>query len=208
MTIGAATRTPRLPARPPLVVVGASAGGPAALAELLKGLSARFSAAVVIVQHVDDRFVEGLALWLAEQSGLPVRLALEGDRPEAGVVLLAGPGGHLIVRPDGRLGYVSEPRHHAYRPSVDVLFQSACDHWPARVAGIVLTGMGADGAAGLKALRLKGALTIAQDQATSAVYGMPKAAAVAGAAVDILPLNRIAPRLIAVFPNIAEGDVQ
>jgi two-component system response regulator WspF len=206
--IGAGKQTPRLSTRPPLVVIGASAGGPGALAELLKGLPAGFSAAIVIVQHLDERFIEGLAHWLAEQSGRPVRLAREGERPEVGVALLAGSGEHLTIRADGRLGYVSEPRDHAYRPSVDVFFQSACDNWPAKVAGVLLTGMGADGAAGLKALRLKGGLTIAQDQATSAVYGMPKAAAAAGAAVDILPLNRIAARLVEAFPNMAEGGVQ
>ena len=85
------------------------------------------------------------------------------------------------------------------RPSVDVLFQSVCRHWPGGVVGVLLTGMGRDGAIGLKALRNQGHHTIAQDKATSAVYGMPKAAAALGAAVDILPLERIAPRLLHLF---------
>ena len=206
MTIGGAKNASRAALRPPLVVIGASAGGPAALAVLLKGLPTGFPAAVVIVQHVDERFIDGLTLWLAGQSGLPVRLAREGDRPAVGAPLLAGAAGHLAMRADGRLGYVSEPRNHPYRPSVDVLFNSVNERWPGKVVGVLLTGMGADGAHGLRALRLKGRHTIAQDQATSAVYGMPKAAAIAEAAVDILPLNRIASRLAEVFSITMTGD--
>jgi two-component system response regulator WspF len=206
MKIGAASKMSSAGARPPLVVIGASAGGPAALAVLLKGLPANFPAAIVIVQHVDERFVDGLASWLGEQCSLPVRLAQEGERPEVGTVLVAGHGGHLTIRTDGRLAYVSEPRTVAFCPSIDVFFQSVCERWPGSAVGVLLTGMGADGALGLKALRLKGLHTIAQDQATSAVYGMPKAAAAAQAAVDILPLDRIAPRLARVFPMVATGD--
>ncbi|MDB5459119.1 MAG: cheB2 [Caulobacteraceae bacterium] len=206
MRIEAAKAASRPPSRPPLVVIGASAGGPAALAVLLKGLPVGFPAAVVIVQHVDERFIEGLAQWLAEQSNLPVRLAREGERLEVGTVLLAGAGGHLTMRADGRLGYDHEPRAHAYCPSIDVFFHSVCERWSGRAVGVLLTGMGADGALGLKALRLKGNHTIAQDRATSAVYGMPKAAAAAEAAVDILPLDRIAARLARAFPVMATGD--
>ena len=205
MTVATANRVGTAPLRPPLVVIGASAGGPAALAALLKGLPPAFPAAIVIVQHVDKRFTEGMAQWLTGQSSLPVRLAREGDRPEVGTALLAAGDGHLVMRVDGRLGYVCEPRDHAFRPSVDVFFHSVCEQWPGSVVGVLLTGMGADGASGLKALRLKGRHTIAQDQATSAVYGMPKAAAIAGAAVDILPLNRIADRLTAVFRETTKG---
>ena len=193
-------------AGPPLVVIGASAGGPAALALLLKGLPAKFPAAIVVVQHIDARFVDGLANWLGEQCSLPVRLAREGDRPEVGTVLLAGHGGHLILRADGRLAYVSEPRNHAFCPSIDIFFQSVCEGWSGATSGVLLTGMGADGALGLKALRLKGRHTIAQDRATSAVYGMPKAAAAVGAAIDILPLDRIAARLVRALPATATGD--
>jgi len=207
MRLNVASKAPGPGARPaPLVVVGASAGGPAALAVLLKGLPAKFPAAIVIVQHVDERFVDGLASWLGEQSGLPVRLAQEGERPEVGTALVAGHGGHLTMGADGRLAYASEPRSLAFCPSIDVFFQSVCEQWTGKAVGVLLTGMGADGAQGLKALRLKGLHTIAQDQATSAVYGMPKAAAAAQAAVDILPLDRIAARLARAFPMVATGD--
>jgi two-component system, chemotaxis family, response regulator WspF len=191
-----------------LVAIGASAGGPAALAMLLEGLPRSFPAALVIIQHVDERFVSGLAEWLRRHSALPVRLAEEGDRPLPGTVLLAGTGDHLTLKAADRLGYTAEPRDYAYRPSVDVFFQSVGTLWPGKAIGVLLTGMGADGALGLKALRAKGHYTIAQDQASSAVYGMPKAAAAAKAAVDILPLQRIAPKIVdALAPPVEKGVI-
>jgi two-component system response regulator WspF len=111
-------------------------------------------------------------------------------------VLVAGTNDHLRFKSRDRLGYTADPRDEIYRPSVDAFFASVCEHWPHEVIGVLLTGMGRDGAQGLKALRNKGHYTIAQDSLTSAVYGMPKAAAALGAAVDILPLDRIAPRLL------------
>jgi chemotaxis response regulator CheB len=182
-----------------LLVIGASAGGPAALAQLLSGLPRNFPAATVIVQHVDEQFATGMADWLAQQSGLVVRPAKEGDSPVAGTVLLAATNDHIVLKAPTRLGYVADPIDYAYRPSVDVFFHSICRFWPGEAVGVLLTGMGRDGAVGLKALRDKGFPTIAQDKATSAVYGMPKAAAALGAAAEILALDRIAPRLAAIF---------
>jgi two-component system, chemotaxis family, response regulator WspF len=193
--------------RQALVAIGASAGGPAALATLLEGLPRSFPAALVIIQHVDERFVAGLVEWLRRHSALPVRLAEEGDRPTPGTVLLAGTSDHLALKAVDRLGYTAEPRDYAYRPSVDVFFQSVGALWSGQAIGVLLTGMGADGAVGLKALRTKGHYTIAQDQASSAVYGMPKAAAAANAAVDILPLQRIAPRIIDALAAPVEKGV-
>jgi two-component system, chemotaxis family, response regulator WspF len=182
-----------------LVAIGASAGGPAALLTVLSALPADFPSAVVIVQHVDERFAQGMADWLNRESALPVRVAKEGDRPTTGLVLLAGTNDHLIFKGPERIGYTPEPREQAYRPSVDVFFKSLGELWPGEAVGVLLTGMGRDGAKGLKALRDKGHYTIAQDQATSTVYGMPKAAASLGAAVDILPLDLIGPRLADTF---------
>ena len=176
-----------------LLAIGASAGGPAAVAKVLAGLPKDFSAAVVIIQHVDEQFAAGMADWLGRDCKLPVRVAKEGERPVAGVVLLAGTNDHLTLLPGGQLGYTAHPREYVYRPSVDVFFQSLTRHWPGEVVAVLLTGMGRDGAVGLKALRNQGRHTIAQDQASSAVYGMPKAAATLGAAVEILPLDKIAP---------------
>jgi two-component system response regulator WspF len=181
-----------------LIAIGASAGGPAVLATLLHELPEHFRAAVVIVQHVDEQFAAGMASWLNEGSALPVRIAREGDRPTVGHVLLAASSDHLTLKSADRLGYTARPADYVYRPSVDVFFQSACRFWRGDVVGVLLTGMGRDGALGLKALRDGGHYTIAQDQATSAVYGMPKAAAAINAAVDILPAARIASRLVEV----------
>jgi len=185
--------------RPRLIAIGASAGGPAALATLLSGLPKAFPAALVIVQHVDERFAVGMADWLNRDSPLPVRVAQEGDRLIPGTVLLAGTNDHLTLKAEDRIGYAPEPRDYAYRPSIDVFFDSVNAHWSGEAVGVLLTGMGRDGAKGLKALRSQGHYTIAQNQATSAVYGMPKAAAALGAAIDILPIERIAPRLIDMF---------
>ncbi len=183
-------------AAPRLVAIGASAGGPAALATLLGALPADFSAAVVAVQHVDEAFAQGMAEWLDAQCPLPVRIARAGEAPPPGTVLLAGTNDHLRLVAGARLAYTSEPDDYLYRPSIDVFFASVVEHWRGEAVGVLLTGMGRDGAQGLKTMREHGCLTIAQDQATSAVYGMPKAAATLGAASEILPLPRIAPRLV------------
>jgi two-component system, chemotaxis family, response regulator WspF len=180
----------------PLIAIGASAGGPSALALLLRDLPKDFPAAVVIVQHVDQQFAAGMASWLNQSTALHVRVAVEGDRPVVGEVLLAATGDHLTLKKVDQVGYTPDPIDYVYRPSVDVFFHSACRLWRGAVVGVLLTGMGRDGALGLKALRDRGHYTIAQDEATSAVYGMPKAAATINAAVDILPAGGIASKLI------------
>jgi two-component system response regulator WspF len=174
-----------------LFAVGCSAGGPAALAALLKEFPAGFPAAFVVIQHLDESFAAGLANWLGGQIKLPVRLARSDDMPEPGVVLLPGRDDHLVLTPAGRLLYTPEPRAYPYRPSVDAFFESVARHWPARAAGVILTGMGRDGARGLKCMRTAGHSTLAQDRGSCAVYGMPKAAAEAGAAEQILPLEAL-----------------
>jgi two-component system response regulator WspF len=181
---------------PGVVLIGSSAGGPAALATLLGALSPDFPAGIVIVQHVDERFAEELAQWLHSRSAVPVRAAREDDIPTRGEALLAARSEHLIFRKGGALGYTPHPEDVHYRPSVDRLFESALTGWTKPLVGVLLTGMGRDGARGLKLLRNAGHFTIAQDEATSALYGMPKAAAECDAACEILPLNRIAPRLV------------
>ena len=185
------------------MAIGASTGGPAALACVLSGLPAHFPAALVIIQHVDVQFAAGLADWLQAQTALPVRLAQEGCRLQAGTVWLAGTNDHLVFTPQHTLSYVAEPREYPYRPSVDVFFKSLINngptHWPAKAAGVVLTGMGRDGAEGLAALRRAGWHTMAQDQASSVIYGMPKAAAEVGAAMQILALEAMASTLVQLF---------
>jgi two-component system, chemotaxis family, response regulator WspF len=179
----------------PLVVIGASAGGPAAVAKILSQLPADFPAPIVVVQHVDSQFSQGLADWLDYQTPLQVRLAQDADRPTAGVVLLAANDNHLVFTNPTRLAYSRHPLESSYRPSVDVFFKSVASFWRGDVIAVILTGMGRDGAEGLRALHDKGHHTMAQDRATSAVYGMPKAAAELQAASEILPLEQIGPRI-------------
>lgn len=178
-----------------LVVIGSSAGGPSALTTILAALPSDFPASVVIVQHVDKQFAEGLTTWFATHTKLQVRVAAEGDRLQPGTVYLAGRDRHLVMFSPTQLGYASQPVDTSYCPSVDVFFKSVAKQWRGRAIGVLLTGMGRDGAEGLKALRDAGHHTIAQDKITSAVYGMPKAAAELNAARDILALDKIAPRL-------------
>jgi two-component system, chemotaxis family, response regulator WspF len=189
-------KQPILPPSVPLVAMGASAGGPNALAAILNTLPSDFSAAIVIVQHIDADFAPSMASWLAGQSALAVRTACEGDRPQPGTVLVAASKDHMVFLDSYTLGYTAEPRDGFYRPSVDVFFESVARHWRGAIVGVLLSGMGRDGARGLKTLREVGALTIAQDSETSVVYGMPKAAAELGAAVEILPVQLIASRLM------------
>ncbi|MFB4390878.1 MULTISPECIES: chemotaxis response regulator protein-glutamate methylesterase [unclassified Pseudomonas] len=182
-----------------LVAIGSSAGGPAALEVLLKGLPRQFPAAIVLVQHVDQVFAAGMAEWLSGVSGLPVRLAHEGEPPQPGQVLLAGTNHHIRLLQGGQLAYTAEPVNEIYRPSIDVFFESVARFWGGDAVGVLLTGMGRDGAQGLKQMRQRGFLTIAQDQQSSAVYGMPKAAAAIDAATEIRSLDRIAGRLVEIF---------
>lgn len=179
--------------RLPIVAFGSSTGGPHALALTLKHLPSDLPAAVLIAQHVDEEFAPGLAAWLQHHCSLPVRLARSGE-PLASGVWIAGSNDHLVCN-GGILEYTPHPRETAYRPSVDALFSSLAQPHRGLRIGVLLTGMGRDGAQGLLAMRQAGALTLAQDAATSVVYGMPKAAAELHAAAEILPLASIGPRI-------------
>jgi two-component system response regulator WspF len=191
---------PRSPAFP-LVLLGASTGGPNALAEILGGIPPEWDACILIVQHVDAAFAPGLAQWLHERTGHRVELAAHGDHPGPGRRLLAATNDHLVFRPDRSLAYDPHPRDLPYRPSVDILFDSAAERWPDPGVAVLLTGMGRDGAQGL--LRLRGLrwYTIAQDESTSIVYGMPRAAFELDAAEQILPVSKIAAAILAHTPG-------
>jgi len=181
---------------PPLVAIGASTGGPKAIAAIISAIPADLGAAFVVVQHVDEQFVGGLIEWLDAQTDLKVAYAREGMVPEPNRALLAGGDHHLIIGADRKFHYVAEPRDYPYRPSVDTLFRSLKDNWPRQGLAILLTGMGRDGASGLLALRQSGWKTIVEDKTTCTVYGMPKAAIECGAAMEILPLSEIAKAII------------
>ncbi|MGI6416798.1 MAG: chemotaxis-specific protein-glutamate methyltransferase CheB [Thermoguttaceae bacterium] len=176
----------------PLVAIGASTGGPQALRAILSKWPRDFPAAAVVAQHISADFAGSLVAWLSDGCQLAVRTASSGDRPQAGVVLVAGTDDHLVMRPDKTLVYAKEPIGNPFRPSVDVLFQSLAQHWPSPSVGVLFTGIGRDGAQGLLELRRAGWHTIAQDQRTSVVYGMPQAASQLSAAVEVLPIGEIA----------------
>ena len=182
-----------------LVLLGASTGGPRVLAEILNQLPRDLTAPIVIAQHIDEGYVTGLAKWLGDQTTLPVEVAVSGSQPRPGHVYLAASQQHLAIRSDGRLQYVSEPSGSWYHPSVDVLFSTAARHCPLPGIAALLTGMGRDGANGLAELRRASWTTIAQDQATSVVWGMPKAASDLGAAEFVLPSSQIAAHIISVI---------
>ena len=182
-----------------LIAIGASAGGPPAVAHVLRDLSATLPAAVLVVQHVDAEFVDSMAEWFDSQCSLIVRVAREGVKPAVGCAYLAAGDVHLVVKSDGRLAFQAEPIDAPYRPSADVLFSSIAENWRGVAIGVVLSGMGRDGALGLKKLRATGARTIAQDESSSAVYGMPRAAAELSAATDVLPISQIGPLITDVL---------
>jgi two-component system response regulator WspF len=178
-----------------LVAIGASTGGPVALARLLADWRPAPDTAAVVVQHIDKSFSAQLVKWLDEQTAAPVRAILDGDHLEGGVVQVATTADHLRLVPGHRLRYDAHPRDEIHRPSIDVFFHSVARQWERAGTGVLLTGMGRDGAAGLLAMRQAGQATIAQDEASSAVYGMPRAAAELGAAEQILPLGKISAAL-------------
>jgi two-component system, chemotaxis family, protein-glutamate methylesterase/glutaminase len=179
-----------------VIGVCASAGGPPALVSVLSELPSAFPIPVLVVQHIGAGFADSLVKFLDGELDLPVRFAADGERPGAGV-WVAPPGRHLALGVSGHLELRDAPGAVAHRPSADVLLRSiAAANGPLAVA-VVLTGMGADGAVGLAEVRRAGGLTIAQDEQSSAVYGMPRAAAASGAEL-ILPLDQIGPRLRAL----------
>jgi two-component system chemotaxis response regulator CheB len=180
-----------------VVAIGASTGGPGAIVEILRGLSPRFPLPILLVLHIGEPFAAAFADWLDGTSPLRVAYARDGEViPPVGQcrILMAPPDRHMVVR-GGRLRLTSDPERHSCRPSVDELFESLAREQADQCAACLLTGMGKDGAAGLLALRRAGGITIAQDEATSVVFGMPREAILLDAAQRVLPLGEIAPAL-------------
>ncbi len=191
----------RAPGRVRAVVVGASTGGPQAVAKVLAALPEDLGVPVLVVLHVADHFGATLSEWLSKVSGRPVRLARDGELLGRGGVCLAPADVHLTVE-GGRVVLSDAPPRHSVRPSVDVLFESAAREFGPDVVGVLLTGMGRDGARGLLTLRQEGAVTLVQNEATSAVFGMPAEAIRLGAAEQVLPLERIP---AAILQALARG---
>lgn len=178
-----------------VLAIGASTGGPQALSIVLAELPVQTEAAVVVVQHMADGFIEGLAGWLDSLCALPVTVGTDGCRLQPGTVTIAPSGVNLVVQQQLRVSMQPPPATQYHVPGIDVTFSSLADVVGAGAVAVLLTGMGRDGAAGLKRIRETGGLTLAQDEETSAVYGMP-AAAMEIDAVDVqLPLTDIGPTL-------------
>lgn len=193
-----AAQSKPLARRPRILAVGASTGGPSTLQRVLAQFSPDFALPIVVAQHMGDDFLAGLVRWLDAATPLPVQLAQAGRLIEPGHVYVASGNAHLTVQHDGQkafVRYVTTPHGSRYTPSVDVLFESVVKSFGSQAIGLLLTGMGDDGAEGLLALRKAGAATIVQDEATSTVFGMPRAAILHGAAEYIEPLEQIAPRI-------------
>jgi two-component system, chemotaxis family, protein-glutamate methylesterase/glutaminase len=184
--------------RPRLVAIGASTGGPNAILDVLKRLPPEFPLPVLFVLHIGQPFGTSFADWLDGQSPLRVAHAVDGEPlpgPGQARVIMAPPERHLVVR-ERRLRLTADPERHSCRPSIDVLLESLAVEMGASTVGCLLTGMGKDGAEGLLALRRAGGRTLAQDEATSVVFGMPREAILLGAAERVLPLDEIGPALV------------
>lgn len=179
-----------------LLALGASTGGPNALVEVLRALPKSLEPPVLVVLHIGSAFAPAFVEWMGTQISRPVSYAQGGEilRSLARRVIFAPPDRHLVVRA-GRLELTDDAERHSCKPSVDVMFESIAREYGPEAAAGLLTGMGRDGASGLLALRRSGAATIAQDEATSIIYGMPREAALLGAADRILPLGEIGPAL-------------
>jgi len=189
-----------------VVAVGASTGGPGAVVEVLRDLPPDFPLPVLLVLHIGAPFAASLAEWLDAQTAHRVRYAVDGELLErvAGRVLMAPPERHLTVQ-GSRLRLSDDPERHSCRPSVDVLFESVARSCGETAVACLLTGMGRDGAAGLLEVRRAGGLTLAQDEATSVVYGMPREAVLLGAAERVLPLGEIGRALAAAADGPGEA---
>jgi two-component system chemotaxis response regulator CheB len=188
-----------------IVAVGASTGGPPALLQILSGLQPTFPVPILVVQHISTGFTVGLAEWLAAASRLPVHVAKSEETPLPGHVYLAPDDRHLRIGLRGQLETAGDEPHNGLRPSAGVLFRSVAERFGRRAIGVLLTGMGRDGADELKLMADSGSLTVAQDEESCVVFGMPAEAIKLGAARFVLPPRKIAELLVsAVQPRPTE----
>lgn len=181
-----------------IVVIGASTGGPQALEAILSRLPAEFPLPIICVQHISDGFLHGLVNWLATMCRMKVRIARPGEFPFPGTIYFPGEGTHLKIDIGGKFVSSTEPPLDGHRPSISVTMRSVAHYYGSAAAGVLLTGMGRDGADGMRIIAQAGGVTIVQDEASSVVYGMPKQAIELGAASCIVPLDEIADTLMSV----------
>lgn len=181
-----------------LVAIGASTGGPLALQQIFTLLPKDFPVPIVVVQHITEGFAEGFSNWLAETSGFPVHMAVDGEKLEAGNAYIAPNGKQMSVDEQGRVVLKTGNPEHGHLPSVSGLFRSLAASYGPNAVGVLLTGMGKDGAVELGQMKGKGAITLVQDKDSSVVHGMPGEAIKQGAASYVLPPQKIAATLIAI----------
>ncbi len=186
---------------PDLLIIGSSTGGPMALIKVLSALPQHPPFATVIIQHVDQQFAPSFAKWLKGEVSQSIEIAQESMPIKEGVVLIAGKNEHLILTDKKTLHYSKQPKNNPFKPSIDVFFSSVAEHWPKKFIAILLTGMGSDGAKGMKDLLTAGWHTIAEHRSSCVVYGMPKAAIEAQAAKAVLPLDEIGPAVMSYTGN-------
>lgn len=182
-------------AKPGIIAIGSSTGGPSALLTVLGLLPASFPVPIIIAQHIADGFIPGLVSWLNAGCKIEVVAAEEGSTPKPGTAHIAPTGTNMVLE-GKRLQFKQPGAGQLYIPSADSLFESVARAYDNRAVGVILTGMGADGAAGLKRMHDRGAATIAQDEETCTVFGMPKAAIDLGAADRVLPIQAIGAAII------------
>jgi two-component system chemotaxis response regulator CheB len=190
----------------PFIVIGASTGGPRVVNEILAALPRDLPAAVLVVQHIAQGFSAGMAEWLANASKLPVNMAQEGQLIHPGEVLIAPDARDLLITRE-RTIHLSESPLLIQRPSIDISMQAAAEVFGARAIGVLLTGMGRDGAYGMLTIKRSDGYTIAQDEATSTIFGMPRAAIQLGAIREVLPATQVARRLIELVREFARAAV-
>lgn len=191
----------RDPAEIKIVGIGTSTGGPPVLQSILAGLSTDFPAPLLIVQHIARGFLTGMADWLRQTSGLQVHIGSYGTLPLPGHVYLAPDDFHMGIGASGQIVLTREEPENGLRPAVSFLFRSLAEAYGPNALGVLLTGMGKDGAAELKQMRDKGAITIAQDRESSVVHGMPGEAIALGGVTHVLPADKIAAALVSLVKN-------
>lgn len=191
-----------------IIAIAGSTGGPAALQRILADLPADFPVPILVVQHISQGFIAGMVDWLNTACSLKIRIAADGMPMDPHTVYFAGDDRHVGVSSRTTLQIADAAPLDGFRPSANYLFASVAQHFGPAAAGVVLTGMGRDGTEGLKALRMAGGTVIAQDEASSVVFGMPGSAIAAGAVHDVLPLSEIAARLIDIVSFTGSEEKQ
>ncbi len=175
-----------------IVAIGASTGGPQTLHYILKNLPKGYDLPIVCIQHISDDFLDSFVDWLNHNCKTSVRLACDGESPEPATIYLPNKASHIVIDNQGRFKSISESPHNNYLPSIDITLKSIADYYGNTAIGIILTGMGKDGVEGLQAIAQAGGITIAQDETSSVIYGMPKEAFEMGAARYSLSTEEIA----------------